>query len=67
MDISETESNELSLSEIIDKSTSPLHILQKILVNNVGDVCTNVTIALRIILSLSVTTTMVEIYFLKLK
>jgi len=40
------------LSEIIDKGTSPLRVLQKILCNSVGDVYPNVAIALRIMLTL---------------
>ncbi|XP_029340902.1 uncharacterized protein LOC115033076 [Acyrthosiphon pisum] len=55
------------LSEIIDKGTSPLRVLQKILCNSVGDVYPNVAIALRIMLTLPVTTATAERSFSKLK
>jgi len=55
------------LSEIIDKGTSPLRVLQKILWNSVGDVYPNVAIALRIMLTLPVTTATAERSFSKLK
>lgn len=55
------------LSEIIEKGTSPLQVLQKILSNSVGDVYANVAIALRIMLTLPVTTATAERSFSKLK
>jgi len=55
------------LSEIIDKGTSPLRVLQKILCNSVGDIYPNVAIALRIMLTLPVTTAIEERSFSKLK
>lgn len=69
MDVSGAELyDELCLpSEIIDKGTSPLRVLQKILCNSVGDVCPNVAIALRIMLTLPVTTATAERSFSKLK
>jgi len=55
------------LSEIIEKGTSPLEVLQKILSNSVGDVYSNIPIALRIMLTLPVTTATAERLFSKLK
>jgi len=55
------------LSEIIEKGTSPLQVLQKILSNSVGNVYSNVAIALRIMLTLPVTTATAERSFSKLK
>ncbi|XP_015363788.1 PREDICTED: uncharacterized protein LOC107161765 [Diuraphis noxia] len=55
------------LSEITDKGTSPLRVLQKILCNSVGDVYPNVAIAIKIVLTLSVTTVTAERSFSKLK
>jgi len=69
MDVSGAELyDELCLhSEIIDKGTSPLRALQKIICNSIGDVYPNVAIALRIMLTLPVTTATAEISFSKLK
>ncbi|XP_050062995.1 zinc finger MYM-type protein 1-like [Aphis gossypii] len=55
------------LSEIIEKGTSPLQVLQKILGNSVGNIYSNVAIALRIMLTLPVTTATAERSFSKLK
>lgn len=60
--------DELSLlSEIIEKGTSPLHVLQKIYSNSIGDIYANVAIALRILLTMPVTTATAERSFSKLK
>ncbi|XP_050523308.1 uncharacterized protein LOC126895471 [Daktulosphaira vitifoliae] len=55
------------LSEIIEKGTPSLHVLQKILSNSVGDVYANVAIALRIMFTLPVSTATAERSFSKLK
>lgn len=55
------------LSEIIDEDTSPLKVLEKILSYSLDDIYSNVSIVLRILLTMPVTTASAERSFSKLK